>query len=816
MLNRFLISLILIGSVLQAETLNDICYEVPTETGFNMGPVGIMTKTTTPIHSLSNEILTDVEVAITSSTLFSMFSDCGVNDVSGNCENAVGKSFMVFSAFSEGVSYKVPDLNTNQNHTTYISSMFSFLSSNNYQWVGSYVKNGITYSGTIDPCLDTNPIQNDPIVLGSFNIENNSYNGETIANDDTNFNALFTQIVNKSFELKVVRLDSDFLTPKNFKGQVNVELIATPKTQTECENNLAVTSSNIIFNNSSFSPFNITVPTSSKNSSFRIKYLKDKNGQIVDWNSAYQCRNMDGSPNYNSASCMWSLLKNKVYDSTKCNFSNGFSGTECDCSDICNSLKNHSSNIDNECKICIFNSKKLTQSVCARDDFAIIPKKFEISSSPLNVTASDEFNLTIKALDENSALVTNYNEIITLNGNSPSITYNETKTQCDTGIITAVSNLKFNNGIANIALKYSEIGDLNLSIQEKSGSEFAFIDNDDSSNRFIQPSSVTISLLPYHFEINASYVNFNNANFTYLSRDLDMASVINISVTSKNKDNEITKNYNSQCYAKATDYNISFDMINTPNLSKIIYKKDDNISTPNEVNLTNSNFVLTNISKDIFTTTNKGVANLHVKVNFDRTKNKAVKPFKLTIQDLNINDENNITGSTAINEQATFVFGRTYSPRQRFEKIDAKSLLYFETYCGTSCDKTLLPDGTNSKYLDDPRWFINTKHTSSDFGEVGEVKQKGFNTDITANAESGYSIPKIHLNYNSKRGFPYKATLENNASSWLIYNKYNKDDTTNEFRVEFYKENTKWAGLHDTNTSVKKRGTSRTNRRIMW
>ena len=638
MFSKFLFSLVLVSSVLNAEVLNDICYEVPTETGFNMGPIGIMTKTTTPIHSTTDDVLTNIEVAITSSTLFSMFSDCGVDDVSGNCENASGKSFMAFSAFNEGVSYQVPDLNTNnQNHTTYISSMFSFLSSNNYEWVGSYTKNGVTYSGTINPCLDTNPIENDPIVLGSFNIENDSYNGETITNDDTNFNALFTQIVNKPFNLKIVRLDNDFLTPKNFKGQVNIELIKTPQTQGECENNPAQTSFSHIFDDSSFSPFSITIPASSKKSSFRIKYLKDKDGQIVDWHSAYQCRNGDGSPNYNSASCMWSLLKYQAYDSSKCNFFNGYSGSECDCSDVCNSSKNHSSNIDSECKACIFNSKKLTKSVCSRDDFAIIPKKFEISSSPSNVTASDEFNLTVKALDENSAPVINYNEIITLNGISPSIVYKDVKTQCDTGVITALSNLKFNNGVANISLKYSEVGDLNISIEEKLGSEFALVDSDDSANRFIQPTSAIISLLPYHFDLNASYVNFNNANFTYLSRDLEMASVINITVTSKNKDNEVTKNYNSQCYAKATDYNISFDMVNTPNLSKIIYE-DENTSIPNEVNITSSNFTLSDVSKDIFTTSNKGVANLHVKVNFDRAKNKAVKPFKLTVQDINTKD----------------------------------------------------------------------------------------------------------------------------------------------------------------------------------
>ncbi len=815
MLSRLLFTTLLTSSFLGAQTLSDICYEVPNETGLNMGPIGVMTKTTTPIHNISNSLLSNIEVTLTSSTLFSIFSDCGVNDVSGNCENSAQKSIMSISMFDEGVSFTLPNLEDSQTHTTYISSFFSFLSSDQYQWLGSYVKDGITYTGIIDPCLDPNSVQIDPLVFGTLNVENNSYNGENITLDNLGFNTLFTQIVNKEFTLKVVKLEDDLITPTTYNGKVKIDLIPTPTTQTTCKTNIAIKSQHADFNGSSFLPFNTTSEFAGKDLSFRVKYLKDQNGQMVQWNSVYQCQNADGSTNYDDASCMWSLLKYKAYDSTKCNMLNNYSGTDCECSDVCNSSTNSSENIDTECRECIFNSN-LVQSTCSRDNFAIIPKKFQISNVEENITSADEFNITIQALDENSQPVQNYNEFITIDGISPAIIYNEAKTECETGEVTPVSLFKFNNGVAVLTLKYSEVGELNISIQDKQGSEFAIVDAKDSANRFIQSDTKTISLLPYYFELNASYVNFNNANFTYLSRDLDMASVINITLSSKNKDNNTTKNYNSQCYAKATDYNVSFELGTIQNLTKIIYKKDDNTSAENEINITNSNFILNNVSKDIFTVDNKGVATIHVKVNFDRSKNKAVNPFELTVKEVLAKDENNISGSTSINQKATFVFGRTYAPRQKFKDIDVDALLYFETYCGLSCDKTLLPDGENSNYLDDPRWFINTKHISSNFGDVGDLSQKGFNTDITANADSGYSVPKIHLNYNTSKGFPYKATIENKAPSWLIYNKYKEDDITNEFSVEFYKEDTNLVGIHDTNTSVKKSGTAQTNRRIMW
>ena len=58
--------------------------------------------------------------------------------------------------------------------------------------------------------------------------------------------------------------------------------------------------------------------------------------------------------------------------------------------------------------------------------------------------------------------------------------------------------------------------------------------------------------------------------------------------------------------------------------------------------------------------------------------------------------------------------------------------------------------------------------------------------------------------------------MENNASGWLIYNKYNPNATTNEFEVEFVKPGGSWAGKHETNTSTDSNASNKTNRRLMW
>jgi len=92
-----------------------------------------------------------VHVALGTSSLISAFSDCGVNGTSGNCEDASGKSFMMFSAFNNGISYDLPDYNASQTQTVYNSAWFSFLNSG-YDWVASYVKNGVTYQGVLNQC----------------------------------------------------------------------------------------------------------------------------------------------------------------------------------------------------------------------------------------------------------------------------------------------------------------------------------------------------------------------------------------------------------------------------------------------------------------------------------------------------------------------------------------------------------------------------------------------------------------------------------------------------------------------------------------
>jgi hypothetical protein len=65
------------------------------------------------------------------------------------------------------------------------------------------------------------------------------------------------------------------------------------------------------------------------------------------------------------------------------------------------------------------------------------------------------------------------------------------------------------------------------------------------------------------------------------------------------------------------------------------------------------------------------------------------------------------------------------------------------------------------------------------------------------------------------KGYPYKTTIQNEASPWLIYNESDPAATRNEFQVEFNNAGV-WSGKYDTETTTKNSSAKDTNRRIIW
>jgi hypothetical protein len=180
-------------------------------------------------------------------------------------------------------------------------------------------------------------------------------------------------------------------------------------------------------------------------------------------------------------------------------------------------------------------------------------------------------------------------------------------------------------------------------------------------------------------------------------------------------------------------------------------------------------------------------------------------------------------GNVSINQSVKHYYGRTHASRQRYEVTNDgephNANIYFESYCfgttgGNACDKSLLPQGLNSARTDDIRWFINASHTANE-GNAGTVTQRGAN-DINATTPTNTAPSVTALRYDASQGYPYRGTMQNSASRWLIYNENDPTSTRNFFAVEFDKAGAGWSGAHDTNASTDDAPTVKTNRRSMW
>jgi len=158
----------------------------------------------------------------------------------------------------------------------------------------------------------TGEVYNPP--LGTFNVVNKDFSGNVDPIDSKNpLNALYTQIVNKPFDVTVLHLKDDNKTLSNYTGIVRVDLIQTPKDTNL--SNLDLSKLNILdtkyvmFINSKKVNTNNTIPKSSftslkavKNAVFLVRYLSDDDKHPISWT----CMN-------NTFKCIWSIIKDS-YD----------------------------------------------------------------------------------------------------------------------------------------------------------------------------------------------------------------------------------------------------------------------------------------------------------------------------------------------------------------------------------------------------------------------------------------------------------------------------------------------------------------------
>lgn len=452
---------------------------------------------------------------------------------------------------------------------------------------------------------------------------------------------------------------------------------------------------------------------------------------------------------------------------------------------------------------CDFSTDKHYVECLSTNHFAIKPEKLSFTL-PTHIKSAQSQSLEINATKYNS---TSHASRYTFTTSDYTLEKTITKYLPDNTVSTSLKGEidfvdgNFTDGDSNgFSFDFNDTAKINLQLIDK---DWASVDDDTEEScdgRWICGDANT-TVIPHHFKLSeVKVVNEDDEDFTYYSNSKEMQAHIELTIEAQNEKDTTTQN---------------FDKDSWENPLSVTFTLPSSTKEENKTEISNENLSFED-----------GIQTLHYEdnnltFNYKRENNSTQNPFLVLGSDVNITvsslyGDKNITGISTADKNVTFLYARVHTPRTRIASDEGNASIYYEIYCsGSECDKTLLPDASASTYSDDPRWFTNSKHPQN-FGNAGVTSQKrGSHVEISRSS-NGVVQDYITLKYNAT-SFPYKTTMQNEATPWLIYNKYNPNTDKVEFEVEFEGASSDWIGTVEENvTATDKTDIKRANRRLSW
>ncbi|WP_434637659.1 LamG domain-containing protein [Sulfurimonas sp. NW7] len=320
-----------------------------------------------------------------------------------------------------------------------------------------------------------------------------------------------------------------------------------------------------------------------------------------------------------------------------------------------------------------------TNSSYSNDNYAVRPVNFTLNVTTLPLVAGADFNTTFQALDANGNPSTDYNET---RNSSFKVDANITKSTCTLGSFT-MENFSFVNGQKNdVNASYSEVGELNITIQEINGNEFAKIDADDTNDiqRLIEQNSTTVSFAPHHFSIiNYSFTRNNpDQDWRYMANVNDANISIAFNVRAQNEQNQTTQNFDALC--AATDVGVKIDLNTTNDDANASYfeRINNTVTTGHDKNLSNMNLNAT-VNDSNFSSGDS--TQIEYALNVYRVFNAPKEPRTITVTEVNTTSSSVINrGLTPENNSSKFYYARLYTQdlatSQTTDTVQAKVLVY--------------------------------------------------------------------------------------------------------------------------------------------
>ncbi len=367
-------------------------------------------------------------------------------------------------------------------------------------------------------------------------------------------------------------------------------------------------------------------------------------------------------------------------------------------------------------------SQTLDGEANSTDDFAIRPDKFYFELNETEFYAGEKFLIKSYVYDKNNNEQKDYNE--TTDDNSFELNISETRVDCVTSDEDLeVDDINFTDGSSNETnISYTGLAELNITLKEVGGSEFAKVDEDDTEveKRFISSYTKLIFVQPYEVNITSSNIDSSTGkSWVYMAQPEDMNISFKTTVVVNNKQHEIQKDFNSTCYAK--DINLTFGASTDGEDSyPMVYISVDSIfsdgSTKKEQNLSDINQTIT-VLKDSFT---DGEATAQMDFNYDRNYSNKVSPFKISGLEVQI-DTTDVAkfenSDTTLDDGVEILYFGRLNPQVVKTDKDINYSVTIEVY-----DKNLkYTNGFKAQLFN---WYEMSLHSSDEDGNITDVIPK--------------------------------------------------------------------------------------------
>ncbi len=469
-----------------------------------------------------------------------------------------------------------------------------------------------------------------------------------------------------------------------------------------------------------------------------------------------------------------------------------------------------------------------TGSTSQSDPFSIRPQRYVITSNtPLDALhAGRTYYLTIKAVGSDAAPIADYNQTnLALQPNTTLYYADDTPcVGCNDlhGDLSAFTqSFSFQNGVttngsstqvADIA--FNDVGRVRLSIIDTS---WASIDSADSEQSCLGAwicGEINATFIPDHFDVTiAKLANFKDGSFTYFANDpLQMGAAVETRLVAKGADANTTKNFTQGERYYERPLKLLLTVGSSPTTSTPVIH---DINTSRILGFNQGELTIewneTNQSKQL-------------RFNFARQITQALVPFTLNGSSVALKAQA-FYGSQEINGSATgsaadtllFLYGCIHAPLYKRAGNMIASKIFYEYYDPAVTAPAAI---RGDESLDDIGWYINKKHTDPAMGKIYQIRFNNidilssnpyFDT-VAQNITNG--IQTLRIRY-KKEHYPFHALFDINASSWLLYNRF--DATAQYVPMEIIFEGKgRWKGIGRFKTQKEFNQSEIPFNRIQW